>query len=73
MTKTAGAIIQRDGKTYTVVTRSPAGIVTPEHLETVAGIARKLRIPVIKITGGQQFALIGIEADDVAKVKKQTR
>jgi NAD(P)H-nitrite reductase large subunit len=64
-----GAIIQRDGKTYAVVTRSPAGVVTPEHLEKVARIARKYRIPTIKITAGQRIALIGIAPGDVAGVR----
>ncbi len=71
MASLKGAIIQRDGKTYAVVTRSPAGIVTPEHLEKVAAIARKYRIPTIKITGGQRFALIGIAENDVGKVRME--
>jgi NAD(P)H-nitrite reductase large subunit len=66
-----GAITQRDGNTYAVVTRSPAGIVTAEHLEKVAGIARKYRIPTIKITSGQRLALIGIVPEDVAPIRKE--
>ena len=66
-----GAITQRDGNTYAVVTRSPAGIVTAEHLEFVAGIARKYRIPTIKITGGQRLALIGIAPEHVPLIRKE--
>lgn len=56
---------------YAVVTRSPSGIVTPEHLEKVAGIARRYRIPTIKLTSGQRIALIGIAPDDVVKIRKE--
>ncbi|OPY38221.1 MAG: ferredoxin-nitrite reductase [Methanoregula sp. PtaU1.Bin051] len=68
MTEGAGAILQRDGLTYAVVTRIPAGIVTPEDLEKIAKTARKYRVPVLKITGGQRIALVGLEPGDVQKV-----
>ena len=61
-----GAIIQRDGKTYAVITRTPAGIVSPDHLERVAAVARKYAVPTLKITGGQRIALIGIPPGDLA-------
>ena len=63
-----GAILQRDGRTYAVVTRIPAGIVTPEDLERVAGVGRKYRVPMLKITSGQRIVLAGLEPDDVQKV-----
>jgi NAD(P)H-nitrite reductase large subunit len=63
-----GAILQRDGKRYAVVTRIPAGIVTPEDLEKIAGIGRKYHVPILKITSGQRIALVGLEPDDVQKV-----
>jgi NAD(P)H-nitrite reductase large subunit len=63
-----GAIIQRDGKTYAVSTRTPAGIVTPDHLERVAAVARKYAVPTLKITGGQRITLIGIPPRDLAGV-----
>jgi len=50
MADTRGAILQRDGKRYAVITRVPAGIITPEDLETIARIGRKYRVPVLKIT-----------------------
>ena len=73
MTKTGteGSILQRDGKTYAVLTRSPAGIVTPEHLEMVARIARNYAIPTIKLTAGQRIALVGIAPGDVAHVRAE--
>ncbi|MDF9409971.1 MAG: Nitrite reductase (NAD(P)H) [Pelotomaculum sp. PtaB.Bin013] len=51
-----GAFIQRDKKTYAIVPRTPAGMVTPEFLETVALVAKKYQIPIIKITSGQRLA-----------------
>ncbi|MGA2122640.1 MAG: NAD(P)/FAD-dependent oxidoreductase [Methanoregula sp.] len=63
-----GAILQRDGKRYAVVTRIPAGIVTPEDLEKIAGVGRKYHVPILKITSGQRIALVGLEPDDVQKV-----
>jgi len=63
-----GAIPQRDGKTYAVMARSPAGLVTPELLEKIASIGRRYRVPVVKITSGQRIALIGIDRTDVAAV-----
>jgi NAD(P)H-nitrite reductase large subunit len=63
-----GAILQRDGKTYAVVTRIPAGIVTPEHLETIAAVGRKYHIPILKITSGQRIALVGLAPKDVSRV-----
>ncbi|WAC04313.1 MAG: NAD(P)/FAD-dependent oxidoreductase [Methanoregula sp.] len=63
-----GAIRQRDGMTYAVTTRIPAGIVTPDDLETIARAGRKYKVPMLKITSGQRIALIGLEPDDVERV-----
>ena len=63
-----GAILQRDKKTYAIVPRTPVGLVTPDDLERIAAAARKFNIPIIKITSGQRFALVGIERDTVDAV-----
>ncbi|MDD1687589.1 NAD(P)/FAD-dependent oxidoreductase [Methanoregula sp.] len=63
-----GAILQRDGETYSVMARSPAGLVTPELLVKIAAIARKFHVPMVKITSGQRIALIGIKKEDLASV-----
>lgn len=63
-----GTILQRDNETYAIVPRTPLGIVTPEHLEKIAAVARKFSVPVIKITSGQRFALVGIKREDVDEV-----
>ncbi len=63
-----GAVLQRDGKSYAVVTRIPAGIVTPDSLELIAGIARKFRVPIVRITSGQRFALVGLDEKDLPAI-----
>jgi NAD(P)H-nitrite reductase large subunit len=65
---TEGAILQRDGKTYAVTTRIPAGIITPEQLETIAKAGRKYRVPVLKITSGQRVVFAGLEPENVSRV-----
>jgi NAD(P)H-nitrite reductase large subunit len=66
--RTEGAVLQRDGRTWTVTTRIPAGVVTPEQLETVARVGRKYRVPLLKITSGQRILFAGLEPDDVPRV-----
>jgi len=63
-----GAILQRDGKTWAVITRTPGGLVTPDHLEKVAAVARKYAVPILKITSGQRIALVGIPEEKLAGV-----
>ena len=65
------AILQRDKKTYAIVPRTPVGLITPDELEKIAAVTRKFNIPVIKITSGQRFALVGIERADVEAVWKE--
>jgi NAD(P)H-nitrite reductase large subunit len=65
---TEGAILQRDDRTWAVTTRIPAGIVTPEQLETIARVGRKYHIPLLKITSGQRIVLAGLEPEDVSRV-----
>lgn len=67
---TEGAILQRDGRTYAVTTRIPAGIITPDQLETIARVGRKYHVPILKITSGQRVLLAGIEPDDVQNIIK---
>ena len=64
----SGAILQRDKETYAIVPRTPVGLVSPEDLEGIARVARKYKIPVIKITSGQRFALVGIKKADIDAV-----
>lgn len=66
----AGALLQRDKKTYAIVPRTPAGLLSPEVPETIARVARQYKIPVIKITSGQRLALVGIKAEEIPAVWK---
>jgi NAD(P)H-nitrite reductase large subunit len=68
MADPTGAAIQRDGKTYAVTTRIPAGIVTPEQLETIAAAARKYRVPIMKLTSGQRVLFAGLQPEDVPRI-----
>lgn len=61
----SGAILQRDKKTYAIVPKSPAGIITPEELDKISVVAKKYDIPAIKITSGQRIALVGVEESDL--------
>ena len=60
-----GAILQRDKETYAIVPRIPMGVLTPEILETMAEVARKYSVRIIKITSGQRIALVGLKPEDV--------
>lgn len=63
-----GAILQRDKETYAIVPKTLMGLVTPDILENIAKVARKHQIPIIKITSGQRFALVGIKPEAVEDV-----
>ena len=64
----SGAILQRDKETYAIVPRTPVGMVSPEELEAIIKVVRKYQIPIIKITSGQRFALVGLKKDDVENI-----
>jgi len=63
-----GGILQRDGKTYAVVIRIPAGIIIPDVLEKIAKVGRKYSVTMLKITSGQRIALVGLESYTVRMV-----
>ena len=63
-----GAILQRDGKTFAIVTRIPGGVVTPDTLEKIAAVARNYQVPMVKLTSGQRFMLIGMPEKDLASI-----
>ena len=51
--------------------RIPAGVVTPHELETIARVAKKYTISLVKITSGQRFLLVGVQEKDIAGVRKE--
>jgi len=68
-----GAILQRDKKTYAIVPRTPAGLVSADILESIARVVRKYEIPIVKITSGQRLALVGLEKENIDKVWEDLR
>ncbi|MFA5332195.1 MAG: NAD(P)/FAD-dependent oxidoreductase [Methanoregula sp.] len=68
---TYGAKLQKDGKTYAIQTRIPAGEIKPEDLETFARVAKKYKIPLVKITSGQRFLLVGVKEEDIPAVRNE--
>lgn len=61
------ANIQKDG-TYSVIPRMYGGVTTPEDLIKIAQVAQKYKVPLVKATGGQRLALLGLKKEDVPKV-----
>jgi NAD(P)H-nitrite reductase large subunit len=65
-----GACIQRDKHTYAIKIRIPMGLATPDMLESIAAVARKHRIPIVKLTSGQRMTLIGIPPESIPEVRR---
>lgn len=63
------ANIQKDG-TFSVVPRMYGGVARPDELRRMAEVAFKYRVPLIKLTGGQRIALVGVRKEDLPKVWK---
>ncbi|WNY25640.1 NAD(P)/FAD-dependent oxidoreductase [Methanolapillus millepedarum] len=60
-----GAILQRDGETYAIAPHSPAGLLTPEKLRTIADVAEKYNVAAIKISSSQRIVLVGLKEEDI--------
>ncbi|MCB2294621.1 NAD(P)/FAD-dependent oxidoreductase [Clostridium algoriphilum] len=64
------AVLQkvRNGKrTYGVTPHIPGGFITSKQLLKIAEVSEKYK-GILKMTSGQRIAILGLEADDVAKV-----
>ena len=55
-------------KTYNIIPGPRMGVVTPDYLETVAALARKYDVPLVKITSAQRLALAGHAPEAVAAI-----
>jgi len=64
------ANIQRDG-TFSVVPRIYGGVTSPDELIRIGTVAKKYKVPMIKITGGQRLDLLGIKKEDLPKIWKE--
>ncbi|MFC4404776.1 nitrite reductase large subunit NirB [Gracilibacillus xinjiangensis] len=63
------ANIQKDG-TYSVVPRMYGGVTNAEDLRTIADVAEKYNVGMIKLTGGQRIDLLGVKKEDLPNVWK---
>jgi len=61
------ANIQRDG-TFSVVPQMKGGVTNVEQLRTIADVAEKYDVPMIKLTGGQRIDLLGLRKEDLPSV-----
>ncbi|MFT5874708.1 MAG: NAD(P)H-nitrite reductase large subunit [Clostridium sp.] len=64
------AVLQkvRDGKrTYGVTPHIPGGFITAKQLSKIAEVSEKYK-GILKMTSGQRIAILGLNAEDVAKV-----
>jgi len=61
------ANIQKDG-TYTVIPRMYGGVTTAKDLKTIAEVAEKYEVPLVKLTGGQRIGLFGVNKDDLPAI-----
>jgi len=58
------ANIQRDG-TFSVVPQMKGGVTSVAQLRTIADVAEKYEVPMIKVTGGQRIDLLGVRKEDL--------
>ena len=66
-------VIRQKGKedaTYAVAPHIPCGIVSPDQLRTLAGVAEKYEVQALKITSAARIAIVGITEDQVDDVWK---
>lgn len=61
------ANIQNDG-TFSVVPPIPGGVTSVQQLRTIADVAERYQVPMIKLTGGQRIDLLGIAKADLPAV-----
>ncbi|WP_206330790.1 nitrite reductase large subunit NirB [Modestobacter sp. KNN46-3] len=59
--------IQRDG-TFSVVPQMKGGVTTPAQLRTIADVAEKYEVPMVKVTGGQRIDLLGVRKEDLPAI-----
>jgi len=62
------AILQRDKETYAIKTNTPGGFVNSDQLRRIADVVEKYGIQVVKMTGAQRMALIGLPEDKLDEV-----
>jgi nitrite reductase (NADH) large subunit len=63
------ANIQKDA-TFSVVPRIYGGVTSPQQLRTIAEVAEKYDVPMVKITGGQRIDLLGVRKEQLPSIWK---
>ena len=63
------ANIQKDA-TFSVVPRIYGGVTSPQQLRTIADVADKYNVPMVKITGGQRIDLLGVRKEQLPSIWK---
>lgn len=63
----AHANIQKD-ETFSVIPRMYGGVTTPAELRKIAAVAERHKVPLVKITGGQRIALVGVDRGELKAV-----
>ena len=58
------ANIQKDG-TFSVVPEMAGGVCSPEELIRIGEVAKKWKVPLVKLTGGQRIDLVGLKKEDL--------
>lgn len=66
----ARANIQKDG-TFSVVPRMFGGVTTAGELKRIAEVAARHNVPLLKLTGGQRIALVGIPRESLEDVWRE--
>jgi len=61
------ANIQKDA-TFSVVPRIYGGVTTPQQLRTIAEVAERYQVPMVKITGGQRIDLLGVRKEQLPAI-----
>jgi len=63
-----GAVLQRDGETYAIIPKISGGLLSLDTLKTITSVVEKYQIPIVKLTGAQRIALVGLKAEDVENI-----
>jgi nitrite reductase (NADH) large subunit len=61
------ANIQKDG-TFSVVPRIYGGVTSPEELIRIGEVAKKYKVPMVKVTGGQRIDLLGVPKEQLPSI-----
>jgi nitrite reductase (NADH) large subunit len=64
------ANIQNNG-TFSVVPRMYGGVTSADELIRIGTVAKKYKVPMVKITGGQRIDLLGIQKEDLPKIWRE--